>query len=166
MSVTETFRVPKRRRNVPEARQRTREALAKWGVSNETAETAALLVSELVANAVLHCRVSYAQVQVVLTLDDAELTLEVSDPDRDRVPRAHESAPDDEGGRGLALVEALSDDWGWRQDAYTKCVWARIALEPSDAAGPSGSLVPGGARARTAAPAEPERPAHHDRVSP
>ncbi|MYU20367.1 hypothetical protein GTY84_00515 [Streptomyces sp. SID8352] len=49
---------------------------------------------------------------------------------------------------------------------YTKCVWARIALEPSDAAGPSGSLVPGGARARAAAPAEPGRPAHHDRVSP
>ena len=30
-----------------------------------------------------------------------------------RVPAARQAGPDEEGGRGLALVEALSDRWGW-----------------------------------------------------
>ncbi len=128
MPATETFRVPAHRRHVPAARRRLRAALADWGVTDQLADAVLLLASELVTNAVLHCRVTYAQVRVTLTLDGTELTLEVSDPDRDRLPRLHDSGPDDEGGRGLALVSALSDDWGCRQDPYTKCVWARFTL--------------------------------------
>ncbi|MGW5708440.1 ATP-binding protein [Streptomyces olivaceus] len=85
----------------------------------------------------LHCRTSYAQVGVTLTLDGTELTLEISDPDRDRLPRLHDSAPDEEGGRGLALVAALSEDWGCRQDPYTKCVWARFTLTGRRGAAPT-----------------------------
>ncbi|WP_328561109.1 ATP-binding protein [Streptomyces coelicoflavus] len=128
MPATETFLVPKHRRHVPTARQRLHKALAGWGVVDELADAVILLASELVTNAVLHCRTSYAQVGVTLTLDGPELVLEVSDPDRDRLPRLHDSGPDEEGGRGLALVSALSDDWGCRQDPYTKCVWARFTL--------------------------------------
>ncbi|MFE0202635.1 ATP-binding protein [Streptomyces sp. NPDC058985] len=129
MPATETFRIPKRRRHVPTARQRLRKALADWGLTDELCDAVVLLASELVTNAVLHCRVPHAQVRVTLTLDGPELTLEVSDPDRDRLPRLHHSAAaDDEGGRGLALVSALSDDWGCRQDPYTKCVWARFTV--------------------------------------
>ncbi|MFE5604405.1 ATP-binding protein [Streptomyces coelicoflavus] len=128
MPATETFLVPKHRRHVPTARQRLRKALAGWGVVDELAEAVVLLASELVTNAVLHCRTSYAQVGVTLTLDGPELVLEVSDPDRDRLPLFHDSGPEEEGGRGLALVSALSDDWGCRQDPYTKCVWARFTL--------------------------------------
>ncbi|MFE5259344.1 ATP-binding protein [Streptomyces coelicoflavus] len=128
MPATETFLVPKHRRHVPTARQRLHKALAGWGVADELTDSVVLLASELITNAVLHCRTSYAQVSVTLTLEDPELVLEVSDPDRDRLPRPHDSGPDDEGGRGLALVSALSDDWGWRQDPYTKCVWARFTL--------------------------------------
>ncbi|WP_217171326.1 ATP-binding protein [Streptomyces sp. AC512_CC834] len=128
MPATETFRIPKHRRHVPTARQRLHKALADWGVADELTDAVVLLASELVTNAVLHCRTSYAQVGVALTLDGPELVLEVSDPDRDRLPRLHDSGPDEEGGRGLALVSALSDDWGCRQDPYTKCVWARFTL--------------------------------------
>ncbi|MFC7892312.1 ATP-binding protein [Streptomyces sp. NPDC057381] len=85
-----------------------------------------MLTAELVTNAVLHCRVSYARVGVTLTLDGPELVLEVSDPDRDRLPRLHDAGLDEEGGRGLTLVSALSETWGCRQDPYTKCVWARF----------------------------------------
>lgn len=128
MPATETFRIPKHRRHVPTARRRLSKALADWGVADELTEAVVLLASELVTNAVLHCRTSYAQVGVTLTLDGPDLVLEVSDPDRDRLPRLHDSGPDEEGGRGLALVSALSDDWGCRQDPYTKCVWARFTL--------------------------------------
>ncbi|MGZ3099810.1 ATP-binding protein [Streptomyces sp. H72] len=128
MPATETFRIPKHRRHVGTARQCLRKALADWGVADELADAVVLLASELVTNAVLHCRVTYAQVGVTLTLDGPELTLEVSDPDRDRLPRLHDAGPDEEGGRGLTLVSALSDTWGCRQDPYTKCVWARFTL--------------------------------------
>ncbi|MFC4327535.1 ATP-binding protein [Streptomyces andamanensis] len=128
MPSTETFRIPKHRRHVPAARQRTAKALADWGITGELADSVALLTSELVTNAVLHCRVTYAQVRVTLTLNGPDLLLEVSDPDRDRLPRLHDAAPDEEGGRGLALVTALADAWGCRQEPYTKCVWAQFTL--------------------------------------
>ncbi|MFI2434432.1 ATP-binding protein [Streptomyces sp. NPDC018693] len=128
MPSTETFRIPKRRRHVPAARQNIRKALADWGVTDELADTITLLANELVTNAVTHCRVSYALVEVTLTLHEPDLMLEVSDPDRDRLPQLHHSGPDGERGRGLALVEGLADAWGHRQDPYTKCVWARFTL--------------------------------------
>ncbi|GAA3302119.1 ATP-binding protein [Streptomyces cinereospinus] len=128
MPAIETFRIPKHRRHVATARQRLHKALADWGVADQLADAVLLLASELVPNAVLHCRVTYALVGVTLTLDGPELTLEVSDPDRDRLPRLQDSGPDEEGGRGLTLVSALSDAWGCRQDPYTKCVWARFTL--------------------------------------
>ncbi|MFD5660738.1 ATP-binding protein [Streptomyces hirsutus] len=128
MASTETFRIPKHRRHVSVARRRLREALADWDVAGELTDTVTLLASELVTNAVLHCRVSCAQVRVTLTLDGAELLLEVTDPDRDRLPQPHRPTLGREGGRGLALVEALADTWGCRQGPYTKCVWARFTL--------------------------------------
>ncbi|MES4886595.1 ATP-binding protein [Streptomyces sp. NPDC096012] len=128
MPTTETFRIPKHRRHVPAARQRLRKVLADWGVTDELADAVTLLANELVTNAVTHCRVSHAQVGVTLTRSGPALVLEVSDPDRDALPRPHDSGPDEEGGRGLALVAALADAWGCRQEPYTKCVWARFAL--------------------------------------
>ncbi|MBT2676850.1 ATP-binding protein [Streptomyces sp. ISL-14] len=113
---------------MPTARQHIRKALADWGITDELADTVLLSANELVTNAVTHCRTSYAQVKVTLTLDGPELLLEVSDPDRDRLPRTHDSGPDEEGGRGLALVAELADIWGHRQEPYAKCVWARFTL--------------------------------------
>ena len=134
MPASESFRIPKHRRHVPTARQRVRKALADWGITDELADAVTLLANELVTNAVTHCRVSHSQVE--LTLDRGELVLEVSDPDRDRLPRPHDSTPDEEGGRGLALVAALAANWGCRQEPYAKCVWARFDLEGVQAHGP------------------------------
>ncbi|WP_427920815.1 ATP-binding protein [Streptomyces sp. cg40] len=128
MPETETFRIPKRRQHVSTARQRIRKTLADWGITDELADAVTLLANELVTNAVTHCRVPYSQVKVELTLNGTELLLEVSDPDRDRLPQPHDSAPEEEGGRGLALVAALAERWGCRQEPYAKCVWARFEL--------------------------------------
>ncbi|MFC9286092.1 ATP-binding protein [Streptomyces sp. NPDC057052] len=134
MPPTETFRIPKHRRHVPDARQRVRKTLADWGVTGQLADSVTLLANELVTNAVTHCRVSDARVEVTLTLHGTELVLEVADPDRDRLPRLHHSGPDEEGGRGLALVEALADAWGCGQGPYTKRVWARFSSAATESA--------------------------------
>ncbi|MDQ0775436.1 anti-sigma regulatory factor (Ser/Thr protein kinase) [Streptomyces aurantiacus] len=140
MPVTETFRIPKHRSHVPTSRQRVCKTLADWGITGELADTVTLLANELVTNAVTHCRVPCARVQIALALDGPELVLEVSDPDKDRLPRPHDSAPDEESGRGLALVAALADSWGHRQGPYSKCVWARFTLADDLA----GARVPAG----------------------
>ncbi|WP_327403224.1 ATP-binding protein [Streptomyces sp. NBC_01288] len=129
MPASESFRIPKNRSHVPVARQHVRKTLAGWGITDELADAVTLLANEPVTNAVTHCKVSHSQIKVELTLTGAELVLEVSDPDRNRLPRPHDSTPDEEGGRGLALVAALADDWGCRQEPYAKCVWARFGLE-------------------------------------
>lgn len=118
MPATKTFRIPKRRRHVPTARQHIRKALADWGVTDELADAVVLSANELVTNAVTHCRTSYAQVKVTLTLDEPELLLEVSDPDRDRLPRTHDSRP----GRGGRTRTRARGGAGRRLGASTGAV--------------------------------------------
>ena len=82
-------------------------------------DTAALLVSEVVTNAVLH---GDGTVEVRADVRDVVLRVEVED-DGPGVPALRDAGPDAEGGRGLALVEALSRDWGVQQVAGGKYVW-------------------------------------------
>ncbi|OQR63720.1 ATP-binding protein [Streptomyces maremycinicus] len=131
MPETETFRIPKHRRHVSVARNQVRKVLANWGVGGELADAVTLSANELVTNAVTHCRVSHAQVGVTLYLQGPYLFLEVYDPDRDRPPAPRACGPDDEGGRGLALVGRLAGAWGHVQQRHTKCVWARFTLVES-----------------------------------
>ncbi|MFF6982248.1 ATP-binding protein [Streptomyces sp. NPDC008343] len=107
--------MPKHRRHVPAARQHVGKVLAAWGITDELADDVTLSANELVTNAVTHCRVSYAQVEVSLTLREPYLFLEFHDPNRDRLPEPCESGPDAEGGRGLALVGLPAHGWGHAQ---------------------------------------------------
>ncbi|WP_329067152.1 ATP-binding protein [Streptomyces sp. NBC_01429] len=125
-----TFRIPKRKKHVPAVRARVRETLAAWGLERLVPDVE-LVSSELVTNAVVHCRVSFAEVEVTLHVDWGELVLEVSDPDRARLPQLGQYCPegDEEGGRGLLLVAALSESWGCRELKFGKCVWARFRAD-------------------------------------
>lgn len=135
MPSTETFRIPTHRQHVPDARHYVRKALADWGITDDLADRAILSANELVTNAVSHCLVSDARVRVTLALCRCELVLEVSDPDRDRLPLPRRPGLEEESGRGLALVAALADAWGHRQGPYTKTVWARFTLTSAEATG-------------------------------
>ncbi|MDP9102094.1 MAG: ATP-binding protein [Actinomycetota bacterium] len=99
---------------------------AQWAIDRETVERACLLVSELVANGVLHGR---SQVTVTLRLFDSVLTVSVADEDSRRpvLFRADDSAL---GGRGLTLVEQLADSWGVADQEFGKAVWFRLAVDP------------------------------------
>ncbi|MCW2917182.1 MAG: hypothetical protein JWN52_5250 [Actinomycetia bacterium] len=112
--------------SVPRARRLIRGKLTDWGL-DEQSEVAELLVSELVTNAV-----HYASGPVGLTLHSLDDTLrcEVEDTDtaRPHMRRAHEN---DEGGRGLHMVELLSRRWGSEGTPTGKVVWFELSAHAS-----------------------------------
>jgi anti-sigma regulatory factor (Ser/Thr protein kinase) len=101
---------------VPEARQHARHVVTEWGYT-QIARTAELVVSEIVTNAAHHARETATKngvppVRLRLTDWLSGVQIEVWDGSS-RMPRAaQQPAPDAEAGRGLLLVEALSDCWG------------------------------------------------------
>jgi anti-sigma regulatory factor (Ser/Thr protein kinase) len=102
------------------ARRLALHQLDTWGVpyGSEASDTAALLVAELAANAVMHGRVPGRNFEVTVRLLGRVLRVEVSDARgelRPPAPGAGTPAPEPgplaETGRGLLLVEALADRW-------------------------------------------------------
>ena len=116
--------------SVTVARRHVRETLGLHGMG-EIAQDAAIITSELVANAVQHaCGNGAARIGVTLTAagNPAAVTVVVSDscpqgPDRRETPA------DGEQGRGLQIVEALSVHWGWWYEDGGKAVFAVLARE-------------------------------------
>jgi anti-sigma regulatory factor (Ser/Thr protein kinase) len=104
--------------------------LAEWGTPVDV-DTVELLVSECVANAVMHgiCpNASTGQSVVVVLYEDAEhLHVEVHDPDQGEKRQIAADGRDPgalaEGGRGLHLVEALSAHWGTKHEPDGKFIY-------------------------------------------
>lgn len=143
------------------ARAWTREILWEWGAAG-LAEAAELVASELVTNSVNACAgLDQAGIRLVLTLDRGELAILVRDS-HPGVPLAVQPGADDERGRGLLIVEHLSDRCGWYplNDATpAKVTWAVIS-RAGQAAGrlPAGPPPGTGCAARAQpAPALPVR---------
>ncbi|MFD3454666.1 SpoIIE family protein phosphatase [Streptomyces sp. NPDC058691] len=105
-------------REVRRARALTRDALERWGAP-EAAETAALLVGEVVTNAVRHAHTRHVELRLVRA--DA-LLCEVSDDDH-ALPVLLGVGPEDEKGRGLRIVSRLAREWGASRTAQGKTVW-------------------------------------------
>lgn len=110
----------------PESARRARELVADAlcsQVDSETVHYAAVVVSELVTNAVIHANTT---VTVGLTLlPGGGARIEVGDASS-WPPTRREATPDEPGGRGLILVEALADQWGVSSTADGKTVWAEV----------------------------------------
>ena len=121
---------------VPCARRYTRVILGEWSLA-ASADPAELIVSELLTNSVQATtdpdgrpRYGDAGLPVVhlrLASDHARVLVEVWDSVA-RPPAARQARSDEEGGRGLALVEALSDRWDWTTVPgwSGKVVWAEL----------------------------------------
>ncbi|MEU5276212.1 ATP-binding protein [Streptomyces asoensis] len=128
--VTEQDRAPQLRRRlgradlraVPETRRALRELLRDWGRPGRS-ETAELLTSELVTNALVH---TDDDALLTATVSPSGLRVEVRDSaahrPRPRVPGADEATH----GRGLVLVESLADTWGVRAQGGGKVVWFEL----------------------------------------
>ena len=91
-------------------------------------DTAVLLVSELVTNAIRHANGPHA---LVVSFREDAVELSVEDADH-REPAARPTAATDEHGRGLVLVNALSDDWGVRPLPGGKDTWFVLAAPDRD----------------------------------
>jgi anti-sigma regulatory factor (Ser/Thr protein kinase) len=84
-----------------------------------------LLVSELVTNAVLHAR-SDARVTIELLDDRVRVTVADASP---IVPRLRDYGPAAVTGRGMLLVDRLSDQWGVDvDDGAGKRVWFELPV--------------------------------------
>ena len=107
------------------ARRLTRRTLHNWGLDS-LAESTELMVSEVVANAV---RFASRPITLRLLRTDV-LRCEVGD-DSPLVPRMRHAQLSDEGGRGLFLVDQLSQRWGATRVSTGKVVWFEQPL-PDD----------------------------------
>ncbi|MFF9436379.1 ATP-binding protein [Streptomyces sp. NPDC014735] len=109
--------------SVGQARSFASETLADWGLPDR-AEDIRLCVSELVTNALVHGTTSGRGFLVKLDVDEEVVRLEVHDSRRQH-PQTRQAAATDTSGRGLALVDALSDGWGVQdRTPFGKIVWS------------------------------------------
>jgi anti-sigma regulatory factor (Ser/Thr protein kinase) len=104
-----------------EARRFVRAALIDWGASNLD-EVAALLVTELVTNAVLH---TSSGPEVTARLAGPRLRVEVADDNPSPPVRQH-YGPRAGTGRGMILVNELASAWGTEPAGRGKIVWFEL----------------------------------------
>ncbi len=116
------------------ARAALRKQLQEWGIAGGVADVAALLLSELVANAVeAEAAEGGAElaaghdVGVRFALAAGRLRVEAADGGGGW-PVLKAADEGDECGRGLAVVDALADAWGVSSYAAGKTVWAELAV--------------------------------------
>jgi anti-sigma regulatory factor (Ser/Thr protein kinase) len=105
------------------ARALVRAMLASWGVEEDAAFDALLVVSELVGNAAMHSSNDTAQLDV--TLNPLGLLVAVRDGS-ELAPVPRQVAPLDESGRGFLLIEGLALSWAVEDEPDGKCVWALL----------------------------------------
>ncbi len=119
--------LPATPRSVGQARRFVRTVLAEVGREAWT-DSAALAVSELVTNAVLH---AHTEVELTVGTGPACVRIEVRD-DNPALPVVG-NHPDltAESGRGLLLVSTLADDWGVESTGDGKAVWFELGLQAS-----------------------------------
>lgn len=117
-------RLPSRPESAAEARRLALSVLELWGLSQQR-EVTEQLVGELVANAVLHT--GGRTVGLRFTRRPGWLRVEVRDPSR-ALPCLIRVEPDADSGRGLQLVEALSERWGADLLSRGKGVWFELRV--------------------------------------
>ncbi len=121
--------------------------LARRGLPAPLRADAALLASELVANAVRHARALPGGVlRVGWELTGQWLVIWVTDGGGWDTPRLRPAGPRETRGRGLALVDAIALDWGVEPDGATgaTAVWAALLAGRQGRRGRGGSPAESG----------------------
>ncbi|NKZ04930.1 ATP-binding protein [Actinomadura latina] len=120
--------------SVAVARRRLSSELAGSGVYESVVDDASVIVSELISNALRHARpLPSGQVKLCWLRRGDLLELEVSDGGAMTEPRRGPGTLSSLGGRGLGIVEALSDGWGVRHEDGSTTVWAVLRTPRSGA---------------------------------
>ena len=108
--------------SVGEGRQITARLCAQAGLPEDLVETAVLLTSETVTNAIVHGR-SEARLDVLADAD--HVRVEVGD-DNSRHPILEVDDTDALDGRGVRLLQHLATTWGVRDEPFGKAVWFEL----------------------------------------
>lgn len=109
--------------SIRQARDYVRERCHDGGLQDDICDTAILLTSEIVTNAVVHAR-SAARLGVEVA--DGGVRVEVGD-DSPRPPRPLAVVDvDAASGRGLWMVDLLAGEWGVSPEPHGKVVWFRL----------------------------------------
>jgi anti-sigma regulatory factor (Ser/Thr protein kinase) len=100
------------------------------GVDRDVADSIVVMVSELVTNSVRHAASEFT---LSLERDHQSMRVAVTDTGEQQ-PSLRNPAPTEQSGRGLQIVDALSDDWGVIETAGRggKTVWFVVALDPPE----------------------------------
>ncbi|WP_394817326.1 ATP-binding protein [Streptomyces doudnae] len=125
-----------------QARRLARARLSGWAVCEDICDTAVLVISELVTNALVHT----ASSSIVCELHDGEDLVRIAVRDEGCAPgepRPGQGTADDEHGRGLLLIEAMCHAWGAHEQGPGLMVWAELPRQtdtPRHRCGPCNDL--------------------------
>lgn len=114
--------------SVAVARRRLTADLLAAGVLDAVIRDAALVISELISNAIRHAQsLPGSRLQVTWNVAAESVEVAVSDGGSPTRPRPTHASLSALGGRGLGIVEQLSRTWGVRSGDFGLTVWAVIA---------------------------------------
>ncbi|POX52842.1 phosphatase [Streptomyces sp. Ru72] len=119
---TASWQLPARDDSAARTRALASPLLRRWDTSDQARDSALLVISELVTNAV---RFGTGPVTVRLVRARGRLSCEVGDAGNGR-PRLRRGELLDDGGRGLHVVHKLTTRWGVRWTNTGKAVWAEL----------------------------------------
>ncbi|MFF8032069.1 MULTISPECIES: SpoIIE family protein phosphatase [unclassified Streptomyces] len=109
-----------------EARRLIRTAVAAWGAPERTDEIE-LVADEMITNVLMHTEGSAVLTLRLLTGSGRRVRVEVEDSSS-ALPRPREAGESGVSGRGLLLVETLTDVWGVEARGGGKCVWGEFVV--------------------------------------
>jgi anti-sigma regulatory factor (Ser/Thr protein kinase) len=119
-----SFSLPPNAGSVRFSREAIRDALAEF--DEDAVEAAAILTDELVTNAIMH-----GKPPIVLDINEDHGTVTVTVKDAGSgVPVSRLAQRDALSGRGLTIVDSMSDGWGVDVRQHGKCVWFQLNLQP------------------------------------
>lgn len=126
MSATSVLLLPHAPASVGLARRRLGAELDAAGVLDTVIDDAILIISELLSNALRHARpLPSGDVRVAWRMsEDGRVEVAVSDGGGTTEPRISHTSLSALGGRGLGIVDQLSERWGVRNECDGTSVWA------------------------------------------
>ncbi|HEY7007757.1 MAG TPA: ATP-binding protein [Jatrophihabitantaceae bacterium] len=120
-------------RHEPTSASTVRHALAhdldEHGVDEDSVATVVLVASELVTNAIRHGDIADAddELDVDWAIHTDHVVVSVEDPSS-KLPQRRHPMPEEPGGRGLTIIDALSSAWGAEPTRRGKRVWAKVSI--------------------------------------
>jgi len=147
MEVTESsaLLLPFTASSVGVARRHLVSDLIEAGVCAPAVTDAALVVSELLSNALQHAEpLPGSRIRVAWDLDTDSVRVSVSDGGGSTRPELGEPTTTTTGGRGLRIVARLSRRWGTLCDGEGTTVWAEVLVMPLETVAVSAAAAEGG----------------------